>query len=255
MTQRLSILFITFIVLLAACAPSPSPASESQAVAQGPSDTPVPTAVPPTFTLLHEPTSTSQPADAPIPESTQTPPTAIGATATPLPTGTAVPTPAPEIVCDGTSTPAQAEGPYYTPNTPERADLVEAGMGGTLLLVTGKVLNQACEPMAGAKLDFWQTDANGEYDNVGYRMRGHQFTDENGDYTLETVLPGVYPGRPPHIHVKVNAPGGPVLTTQIYFEGQPGNENDGLVQPSLIVPLTDAADGGKAATFNFILPN
>jgi virginiamycin B lyase len=126
-------------------------------------------------------------------------------------------------------------------------------MGGTPLLVTGKVLNQACEPIAGAKLDFWQTDDSGEYDNVGYRMRGHQFTDENGDYALETILPGVYPGRPPHIHVKVNTPGGPVLTSQIYFEGQPGNESDGLVQPSLIVPLADAADGGKTAIFNFVL--
>jgi virginiamycin B lyase len=126
-------------------------------------------------------------------------------------------------------------------------------MGGTPLLVTGRVLNQACEPIPGAKLDFWQTDDGGEYDNVGYRMRGHQFTDENGNYALATILPGVYPGRPPHVHVKVNAPGGPILTSQIYFEGQPGNESDGLVQPSLIVPLTDAADGGKAATFNFIL--
>jgi|GEM_PF-302274 protocatechuate 3,4-dioxygenase beta subunit len=255
MTQRLHILFITFMLLLAACAPSPPPASEAQTVVQEPSDTPVPTVVPPTHTALPEPANTAGPTDVPMAEATQTPPAANGATATPLPTGTAAPTPAPKIVCDGTPTPAQAEGPYYTPNTPERADLVEAGMGGTQILVTGKVLNQACEPIAGAKLDFWQTDANGEYDNVGYRMRGHQFTDENGNYVLETVLPGVYPGRPPHIHVKVNAPGGPVLTTQIYFEGQPGNENDGLVQPSLIVPLTDAADGGKAAAFNFVLPN
>ncbi len=170
------------------------------------------------------------------------------------PTATPAPTDTPEVIaCNGTPTPAQAEGPYYTPNTPERANLVEAGMGGTPLLVTGRVLNQACEPIPGAKLDFWQTDDNGEYDNVGYRMRGHQFTDGNGSYTLETILPGVYPGRPPHIHVKVNAPGGPVLTTQIYFEGQPGNESDGLVQPSLIVPLTDVAGGGFAATFNFVL--
>jgi len=162
--------------------------------------------------------------------------------------------PTPEAVaCDGTLTPAQTEGPYYTPDTPEKANLVEVGMGGTPLLVTGRVLNQACEPIPGAKLDFWQTDDNGEYDKAGYRMRGHQFADENGNYALETILPGVYPGRPPHIHVKVNAPGGPVLTTQIYFEGQPGNESDVLVQPSLIVPLTDAADGGKAATFNFVL--
>jgi len=231
------------MLLLAACSPSslPAPTSEAQVVAQQPSDTPIPTEVSPTYTPAPEPTEA---AATPAPAVSE----AEGPADTPAPPAT------PEVVaCDGMLTPAQAEGPYYTPDTPEQANLVEAGMGGTPLLVTGRVLNQACEPIPGAKLDFWQTDDSGEYDNVGYRMRGHQFTDENGIYALETILPGVYPGRPPHIHVKVNAPGGPILTTQIYFEGQPGNESDGLVQPSLIVPLTDAADGGKAAIFNFVL--
>lgn len=243
MRQRLIIPLAMLMLLLAACSPSSLPAStsEAQVAAQQPSDTPIPTEVSPTYTPVPEPTEA-----APTPTSVVS--EAKGPTDTP-----ALP-PTPEVVaCDGTPTSAQAEGPYYTPNTPERANLVEAGMGGTPLLVTGRVLNQACEPIFGAKLDFWQTDDSGEYDNVGYRMRGHQFTDENGNYALETILPGVYPGRPPHIHVKVNAPDGPVLTTQIYFEGQPGNESDGLVQPSLIVPLIDAADGGKAATFNFVL--
>jgi protocatechuate 3,4-dioxygenase beta subunit len=228
---------------LTACSLSSQPAStsESGVAAQQASDTPIPAEVAPTHTPLLEPTAA---AATPAPVEGE----AEGPTATP-----ASPPTAEVVACDGTLTPAQAEGPYYTPNTPQKANLVEAGMGGTPLLVTGKVLNQNCEPIPGAKLDFWQTDDNGEYDNVGYRMRGHQFTDENGNYTLETILPGAYPGRPPHIHVKVNAPGGPVLTSQIYFEGQPGNESDGLVQPSLIVPLTDMANGGKATTFDFIL--
>jgi virginiamycin B lyase len=126
-------------------------------------------------------------------------------------------------------------------------------MPGTRLLLTGQVLTMDCRPVAGALLDFWQADDRGEYDNVGYTLRGQQFADEMGRYRLETIVPSAYQARPPHIHVKVSPPGGPVLTTQIYFEGQPGNESDALVQTSLIVPLTDAPDGGKAANFNFVL--
>ena len=151
------------------------------------------------------------------------------------------------------ATAGNAEGPYYKSGAPERAALVEPGMTGARLLLTGQVLTTDCRPVAGALLDFWQADDKGEYDNSGYTLRGKQFADELGRYRLETVVPAPYPGRPPHIHVKVNAPGGPVLTTQIYFEGQPGNESDALVRPSLIVPLTEAAGGGKAATFNFVL--
>jgi virginiamycin B lyase len=148
---------------------------------------------------------------------------------------------------------SNAEGPYYKSGAPERTVLVEPDMAGTRLLLTGQVLTTNCQPVARALLDFWQTNDQGEYDNVGYTLRGKQFADEMGRYRLETIVPARYPGRPPHIHVKVSPPGGDVLTTQIYFEGQTGNESDGLIQSSLIVPLTDTADGGKAATFNFVL--
>lgn len=124
-------------------------------------------------------------------------------------------------VCSGLTQP-QMEGPYYTPNTPERNSLLEEGMPGTRLLLVGYVLDQNCQPLPNAWLDFWQADANGEYDNVGYRLRGHQFTDAQGRYYLETVLPGIYASRPiRHIHVKVQAEGGEVLTTQLYFPDQP----------------------------------
>jgi protocatechuate 3,4-dioxygenase beta subunit/sugar lactone lactonase YvrE len=161
----------------------------------------------------------------------------------------------PVPACDGELEPtaSNAEGPYYKGGAPERAVLVEPDTTGTRLLLTGQVLTTDCQPVAGALLDFWQANDQGEYDNVGYTLRGRQFADEMGRYRLETIVPARYPGRPPHIHVKVNAPGGPVLTTQIYFEGQPGNEGDGLIRPSLIVPLADTADGGEAATFNFVL--
>ncbi len=122
------------------------------------------------------------------------------------------------------------------------------------LVITGRVLTADCAPVAGAVLDFWQADANGVYDNVGFTLRGKQETAEDGSYRLETVLPGEYPGRPPHIHVKVNAPGGSALTTQIYFAGQAGNESDGLIQPTLITTLTTEDDGSVSAPFDFVLP-
>jgi protocatechuate 3,4-dioxygenase beta subunit len=100
--------------------------------------------------------------------------------------------------------------------------LLEEGMAGTRLILVGYVLDQNCQPLPNAWLDFWQADANGEYDNVGYRLRGHQFTDESGRYHLETVLPGLYSSRPiEHIHVKVRPEGGAEITSQLYFPDQP----------------------------------
>ena len=119
-------------------------------------------------------------------------------------------------------TQGQTAGPYYIPNTPERNVLYEEGMPGTRLILVGYVLDQSCNPLPNAWLDFWQADTNGEYDNQGYRLRGHQFTDAQGRYYLETVLPGFYQSRPiEHIHVKVRPDGGEEITTQLYFPNQP----------------------------------
>jgi protocatechuate 3,4-dioxygenase beta subunit len=148
---------------------------------------------------------------------------------------------------------AQTEGPYYTPNTPERTSLLEPGITGTRLLVTGTVLSTGCTPIARALVDFWHCDDAGVYDNVGYKLRGHQFTDDAGRYSLETIVPGVYPGRTRHIHVKVQAPNQPVLTTQLYFPGEPANARDGIYNPALEMALQDSAEG-QLGTFNFVLP-
>ena len=127
----------------------------------------------------------------------------------------------PVPTCSGL-TQAQTEGPYYTPDTPGRNSLWEEGMEGTRLILVGYVLDQNCNPLPDAWLDFWQADANGEYDNAGYRLRGHQFTDAQGRYYLETVLPGIYESRPiRHIHVKVRPDGGEEVTSQLYFPDQP----------------------------------
>lgn len=123
--------------------------------------------------------------------------------------------------CNGL-TPPQMEGPYYTPDTPERHSLLEDGMPGTRLLLVGYVLDENCQPLPNAWLDFWQAGADGEYDNSGYRLRGHQFTDSQGRYFLETVLPGLYSSRPiEHIHVKVRPESGAEVTSQLYFPDQP----------------------------------
>ena len=149
-------------------------------------------------------------------------------------------------------TPRQTEGPYYKRSSPERTSLLEPGLTGTSLVLTGYVLSRRCQPIARALLDFWQADGHGQYDNQGFRGRGHQFTDEAGRYRLETVVPGAYFGRTRHIHVKVQAPNRPILTTQLYFPGEPRNARDGLFNPALLMAIQDTADG-KAAQFNLIL--
>jgi protocatechuate 3,4-dioxygenase beta subunit len=101
-------------------------------------------------------------------------------------------------------------------------------------------------------LDFWQADDAGSYDNTGYRFRGHQFTDEGGRYELETVVPGLYPGRTRHIHVKVQAANGPVLTTQLYFPDEARNRTDGIFNPSLVMSIQNA-DDGQLASFDFVV--
>ncbi len=149
-------------------------------------------------------------------------------------------------------TPAQTEGPYFTPNSPERASLLEPDMAGTRLVVTGTVYGTDCTPAAQALLDFWQADDGGVYDNVGYRLRGHQYTDDAGRFSLETIVPGLYPGRTRHIHVKVQAPNGPVLTTQLYFPNEPRNASDGIFYPALVMDVQDAPDGTRGA-FTFVV--
>jgi protocatechuate 3,4-dioxygenase beta subunit len=155
-------------------------------------------------------------------------------------------------VCDGTFTPEQTEGPYYKEGSPEQSTLYESGMAGTRLIVVGYVLDANCQPVPGAWLDFWQADGNGEYDNAGYSLRGHQFTDEQGRYFLETVFPGEYPGRTQHIHVKVQPPGGQVITSQLYFPGSAGNTTDGIFTSATLVTVEDMGDH-QVAYYNFVL--
>ena len=153
---------------------------------------------------------------------------------------------------DEAQTPEQTEGPFYTPDTPRRSKLVTAGMPGTPLLLTGDVVDTSCRPVRGALLDFWQADADGRYDNSGFTLRGHQFADGHGRYGLRTIVPGLYPGRTRHIHVKVQRPHGDVLTTQLYFPGEPRNRSDSIFDDSLVMDIRRAG-AGRRARFRFVV--
>jgi len=154
---------------------------------------------------------------------------------------------------DDDETVEQTEGPYFTPRSPRRRVLRTRGMRGTPFLLTGRVLTTRCRPIPNALLDFWQADANGVYDNRGYRLRGHQRTDAQGRYRLETVVPGLYPGRTRHLHVKAQAPRRPVLTTQLYFRGERANAGDRIFDPELLVRGLRKANGRWTARFDFVL--
>lgn len=171
---------------------------------------------------------------------------AVPALLLPLPAfaQSASPTPA----CGGRATLSQTEGPYFKPRSPLRASLIEPGIDGERLRLTGRVTTKACQPVANAMLEFWQADAAGAYDNSGYRLRGHQLADAEGRFDLTTIMPGRYPGRTRHIHVKVAAPGGRPLTTQLYFPGDPGNARDGIYRREL-----EMAIGDGQGRFDFVL--
>jgi protocatechuate 3,4-dioxygenase beta subunit len=163
--------------------------------------------------------------------------------------------PAPSCA-DLAPTPFDAEGPFYTADTPERDDLREPGDPGTALRVVGYVLDSDCRTLPGAKIDVWQTDDAGDYDNEGYGYRGHLFTDEAGAYAFTTILPGTYPGRPRHIHLRVHAPDDtdPTLTSQLYFRLPDGTDDTAGVDPALVVDLEDDPEaGGLAGRFDFVL--
>jgi protocatechuate 3,4-dioxygenase beta subunit len=146
----------------------------------------------------------------------------------------------------------QTEGPYFKPSSPQRADLAEPDTKARLVEIKGHVLTRSCRPVERALLDLWHADERGEYDNAGFRYRGHLFTDAEGRYRFRTILPALYPGRTRHYHLKVQAPERPVLTTQLYFPDEPANRHDGLFRRELVMRIAEAS-GGLAVHFDFVL--
>jgi protocatechuate 3,4-dioxygenase beta subunit len=160
--------------------------------------------------------------------------------------------PTPECKDGDEPTVRQTEGPFYKPSSPQRADLREGGLRGRVVELSGLVLTRGCRPVAGALVDLWHADSDGNYDNEGFRGRGHVFADTQGRFRFRTIVPAVYPGRTRHYHVKVQAPQRPVLTTQLYFPGEAANRRDGLFRQQLLMRTASAGDG-LAARFDFVL--
>jgi protocatechuate 3,4-dioxygenase, beta subunit len=142
-------------------------------------------------------------------------------------------------------TPRQTEGPFYPPELPAEtdSDLVrvtgaDARALGQVAHVVGRVLDRQGRPLPGAMVEIWQCDANGRYLHPGDPGAGHRdpgfqgfgrvVTDLGGGYRFRTIRPVAYPGRAPHIHVKVWRGGAELLTTQMYVAGEPLNARDGL---------------------------
>jgi len=146
----------------------------------------------------------------------------------------------------------QSEGPFFKPSSPERSDLRERGTAGRTFELSGIVLTRSCRPLGGAIVDLWHADEKGDYDNTGFRYRGHVVTGSDGAFTFRTIVPAVYSGRTRHYHVKVQAPGSRLLTTQLYFPNEPANARDSLFSRELLMRVADANDG-LTGRFDFVL--
>jgi protocatechuate 3,4-dioxygenase beta subunit len=126
--------------------------------------------------------------------------------------------------------PQAVEGPFYFDPKLLRSDISE-GRPGVPLQITLRVIESgACTPIANARVDIWHADAGGLYSGyVGQGaarevstkgesfLRGTQMTDADGVVKFRSVYPGWYPGRTPHIHVKVFLDAATLVTGQVYF--------------------------------------
>ena len=144
-------------------------------------------------------------------------------------------------------TPWQGEGPFYPDKIPEDTDndLVKNGeysveAGGKILILNGMLLNPHSKPVIGVSIEIWQTDNNGVYLHSGSFARevmdknfqgfGRTKTDSDGRFLFRTIVPTEYPGRTPHIHIKLWREGKNILTTQLYIQDHPNNKKDFLFQ-------------------------
>ena len=144
-------------------------------------------------------------------------------------------------------TPRLTEGPFYPDRRPLDTDndllIVNNSITpavGEVTHLTGRVLSRSGEPIQGAVVEIWQVDNRGVYLNTndsGQRQRDTNFqgfgrcaTSRRGEYYFRTIKPVPYPGRTPHIHVKVTRGGRELLTTQIFINGHAQNRTDGVLR-------------------------
>lgn len=146
------------------------------------------------------------------------------------------------------STPAQTLGPFYPRDAAERpretdADLIKVDgdrvlTKGVPIFLAGRVLDRRGDALANAVVEIWQCDANSVYHHpaggaeaerdTNFQGYGVTRTDASGAFHFRTIRPVAYPGRTPHIHVRVVAAGLSPFATQLYLADDPGNRRDFL---------------------------
>ena len=178
----------------------------------------------------------------------------------------------PVLADDRPPTPRMTEGPFYPRTFPRDidADLTRvvgnaARAQGTVLDVSGRVIDRSGRPRAGARVEIWQCDALGEYHHVGapggdanFQGFGAVATDADGRYAFRTIKTVPYPGRSPHIHFTVVENGRRRLTSQMFVEGDPGNARDGIYRhlgadARLVTMKLADAGKGLAGTLDIVL--
>jgi protocatechuate 3,4-dioxygenase beta subunit len=144
-----------------------------------------------------------------------------------------------------TRTPRQTEGPFYPDKLPLDTDndllVINDSITpavGEITHLSGRILDQAGNPLKNVVVEIWQCDANGAYLHSRTGNKGKQdshfqgfgrfTTASDGSYYFRTIKPVPYPGRTPHIHFKLKRGGKHLLTTQCYIKGHPGNARDGI---------------------------
>ena len=160
---------------------------------------------------------------------------------------------APAFAAGLVPTPAQTEGPFYPTGFPADMDndLVQvrgqaAQAMGQILHLQGRVIDLGGGVRGGAMIEIWQCDAQGLYDHprqpglarrdAAFQGYGRMLVDAEGRYSFRTLKPVAYPGRTPHIHLKVATADGRRLTSQFYVAGDPQNERDGVFRSAIRVP-------------------
>ncbi len=171
-------------------------------------------------------------------------------------------------MCDKTTLDFYGMGPFYTPNAPMLEDhqLAATDEVGTRMIISGRVYNLECSQyIPNTLIDIWHADDAGAYDNEGFNLRGRVYSNEQGFYMFETILPGKYLNgsqfRPAHIHFRITPPGFDRLITQLYFEGDsdiPADAAASITEGEYdashrIIPLSENADGKLEGTWDIII--
>jgi protocatechuate 3,4-dioxygenase beta subunit len=160
---------------------------------------------------------------------------------------------APPCIDDPRSTPQVPRDATYREGAPARTSLVETGMAGTRLALSGTVTGLTCGRIKDARIEIWHADAKGVYDAAGFRLRGHQLTNADGGYRFSTIVPGAPPRRARHIGVRIIVPAKADYATEIFFPDDPAAAKDPRFKKELVMRMVRATSG-QAAVFDFVLP-